>query len=161
MLILSLLFLMQVGFIDFIVHPLWETWADLVFPDAQELLEHLEENRNYYYSQTEDSPTPDAQGRDKDRTPIGGERDQFDLTLEDCEGEREAEAEAERAAAVAQERRTSEEAVEAVRKLSKELNQRDIQGCSTEERRASQEGKDEHGYAFSNLTHSSTRETDI
>ncbi|XP_072042994.1 3',5'-cyclic-AMP phosphodiesterase 4C-like isoform X3 [Amphiura filiformis] len=148
----------QVGFIDYIVHPLWETWADLVFPDAQDLLEHLEENRNYYYAQTENSPTPDEQERDKDCTPIG-DKDQFDLTLEDCEGETAAEAEA--AAEKAAQRIEAKEAVEAVRKLSKELNQRDIQGCSTEERRASQEGKDESSYAFSNLTHSSTRETDI
>ena len=41
----------QVGFIDFIVHPLWETWADLVYPDAQEILDTLEENREWYQSQ--------------------------------------------------------------------------------------------------------------
>ena len=38
----------QVGFIDFIVHPLWETWADLVYPDATAILETLEQNRNWY-----------------------------------------------------------------------------------------------------------------
>ena len=43
--------LIQVGFIDFIVHPLWETWADLVYPDAQEILDTLEENREWYQSQ--------------------------------------------------------------------------------------------------------------
>ncbi|RXG67853.1 cAMP-specific 3',5'-cyclic phosphodiesterase, isoform F [Armadillidium vulgare] len=36
----------QVGFIDYIVHPLWETWADLVHPDAQDILDTLEENRD-------------------------------------------------------------------------------------------------------------------
>ena len=41
---------MQVGFIDYIVHPLWETWADLVYPDAQEILDTLEENREFYHS---------------------------------------------------------------------------------------------------------------
>nr|3TVX_A Chain A, cAMP-specific 3',5'-cyclic phosphodiesterase 4A [Homo sapiens]3TVX_B Chain B, cAMP-specific 3',5'-cyclic phosphodiesterase 4A [Homo sapiens] len=40
----------QVGFIDYIVHPLWETWADLVHPDAQEILDTLEDNRDWYYS---------------------------------------------------------------------------------------------------------------
>ena len=30
---------LKVGFIDYIVHPLWETWADLVHPDAQDILE--------------------------------------------------------------------------------------------------------------------------
>ncbi|CAA9994114.1 unnamed protein product [Nesidiocoris tenuis] len=38
----------QVGFIDYIVHPLWETWADLVHPDAQDILDTLEQNRDYY-----------------------------------------------------------------------------------------------------------------
>lgn len=38
----------QVGFIEFIVHPLWETWADLVYPDACAILETLEQNRDWY-----------------------------------------------------------------------------------------------------------------
>ena len=33
------------GFISYIVHPLWETWAELVFPDAQEIMVTLESNR--------------------------------------------------------------------------------------------------------------------
>ena len=36
----------QIGFIDYIVHPLWETWGDLVFPDCQEILDALEYNRD-------------------------------------------------------------------------------------------------------------------
>ena len=40
----------QVGFIDYIVHPLYETWADLVYPDAQTILDQLEENREWYQS---------------------------------------------------------------------------------------------------------------
>ena len=35
----------QVGFISYIVHPLWETWAELVFPDAQDIMITLENNR--------------------------------------------------------------------------------------------------------------------
>ncbi len=54
----------QVGFIDFVVHPLWETWADLVFPDAQNILDQLEENRDWYQSHMPDENTsprpPDA-----------------------------------------------------------------------------------------------------
>lgn len=46
----------QVGFIDYIVHPLWETWADLVHPDAQDILDTLEENRDYYQSMIPPSP---------------------------------------------------------------------------------------------------------
>ncbi|CAH8590521.1 unnamed protein product [Heterobilharzia americana] len=41
----------QVSFIDYIVHPLWETWSDLVYPDAQTILETLEDNREWYFSQ--------------------------------------------------------------------------------------------------------------
>ena len=47
----------QVGFIDYIVHPLWETWADLVNPDAQFILDTLDQNRDWYHSQIPPSPT--------------------------------------------------------------------------------------------------------
>lgn len=47
----------QVGFISYIVHPLWETWAELVYPDAQDILVTLENNRNYYESLIPSSPT--------------------------------------------------------------------------------------------------------
>lgn len=46
----------QVGFIDYIVHPLWETWADLVHPDAQDILDALEDNRDWYFSMSTQSP---------------------------------------------------------------------------------------------------------
>ena len=48
----------QVGFIEFIVHPLWETWADLVYPDASAILETLEQNRDWYQARL--SPPPSA-----------------------------------------------------------------------------------------------------
>ncbi|XP_053907725.1 cAMP-specific 3',5'-cyclic phosphodiesterase 4A [Cuculus canorus] len=48
----------QVGFIDYVVHPLWESWADLVHPDAQEILETLELNRRWYQSRVPPSPEP-------------------------------------------------------------------------------------------------------
>lgn len=38
----------KVGFIDFVAHPLWESWADLVAPDAQDILDTLENNRGWY-----------------------------------------------------------------------------------------------------------------
>merc|ERR1712038_1560207 len=47
----------QVGFIGYIVHPLWETWADLVHPDAQDILDTLEDNRDWYQSQMPLSPS--------------------------------------------------------------------------------------------------------
>ncbi|GMT13953.1 hypothetical protein PFISCL1PPCAC_5250, partial [Pristionchus fissidentatus] len=48
----------QVGFIDYIVHPLYETWADLVYPDAQGILDQLEENREWYQSRIPESSPP-------------------------------------------------------------------------------------------------------
>jgi len=38
----------QVGFITFIVSPLWENWAELIQPDAQHIMQTLENNRLYY-----------------------------------------------------------------------------------------------------------------
>nr|XP_042118693.1 cAMP-specific 3',5'-cyclic phosphodiesterase 4C isoform X2 [Peromyscus maniculatus bairdii] len=72
----------QVGFIDYIAHPLWETWADLVHPDAQELLDTLEDNREWYQSRIPGSPTLTA-GRERP----GPDRFQFELTLEEAEEE--------------------------------------------------------------------------
>ncbi|RXM96992.1 cAMP-specific 3',5'-cyclic phosphodiesterase 4B [Acipenser ruthenus] len=72
----------QVGFIDYIVHPLWETWADLVHPDAQDILDTLEDNRNWYQSMIPQSPSPPfyEQGQDNHSTT---EKFQFELTLEE------------------------------------------------------------------------------
>ncbi|XP_029716999.2 cAMP-specific 3',5'-cyclic phosphodiesterase isoform X2 [Aedes albopictus] len=64
----------QVGFIDYIVHPLWETWADLVHPDAQDILDMLEENRDYYQSLIPPSPPALDEADDKIR---------FQMTLEE------------------------------------------------------------------------------
>ena len=36
------------------MHPLWETWADLVYPDCQDILDTLEDNRDWYQSQMND-----------------------------------------------------------------------------------------------------------
>lgn len=38
----------QVGFISFIVQPLWETWAELVHPDINHILDILKTNKSYY-----------------------------------------------------------------------------------------------------------------
>ncbi|KAM9762649.1 3',5'-cyclic-AMP phosphodiesterase 4B isoform 4-T4 [Menidia menidia] len=79
----------QVGFIDYIVHPLWETWADLVHPDAQDILDTLEDNRNWYQSMIPQSPSPPFydQGTHGHGGGTGGqgggEKFQFDLTLEE------------------------------------------------------------------------------
>ncbi|NWX12207.1 PDE4B phosphodiesterase, partial [Aegotheles bennettii] len=72
----------QVGFIDYIVHPLWETWADLVQPDAQDILDTLEDNRNWYQSMIPQSPSPPLEERGGD-CPNLMEKFQFELTLEE------------------------------------------------------------------------------
>ncbi|XP_064197494.1 3',5'-cyclic-AMP phosphodiesterase 4C-like isoform X3 [Anguilla rostrata] len=87
----------QVGFIDYIVHPLWETWADLVHPDAQDILDTLEDNREWYQSMIPHSPVSMSEGQDHEGVPGGGasmgvglapgEKFQFQLTLEEEEGE--------------------------------------------------------------------------
>uniref|UniRef100_A0A2K6EXJ2 Phosphodiesterase n=1 Tax=Propithecus coquereli TaxID=379532 RepID=A0A2K6EXJ2_PROCO len=76
----------QVGFIDYIAHPLWETWADLVHPDAQDLLDTLEDNREWYQSKIPRSP-PDLTSPERG----GPDRFQFELTLEEAEEEEEKE----------------------------------------------------------------------
>ncbi|XP_012697681.1 cAMP-specific 3',5'-cyclic phosphodiesterase 4B isoform X1 [Clupea harengus] len=79
----------QVGFIDYIVHPLWETWADLVHPDAQDILDTLEDNRNWYQSMIPQSPSP-PYDTDKDGQGVGGgagDKFQFEMTLEEEDSE--------------------------------------------------------------------------
>lgn len=72
---------MQVGFIDYIVHPLWETWGDLVHPDAQEILDTLEDNRDWYQSTIPQSPSPPPDGPDNEVESCTN-KFQFELTLE-------------------------------------------------------------------------------
>ncbi|KRY84992.1 putative 3',5'-cyclic phosphodiesterase pde-4 [Trichinella pseudospiralis] len=57
----------QVGFIDYIVHPLMETWADLVYPEGQAVLDQLEENRDWLFkkiSATESGELPPAEDQE-------------------------------------------------------------------------------------------------
>nr|XP_012646104.1 cAMP-specific 3',5'-cyclic phosphodiesterase 4A isoform X3 [Microcebus murinus] len=78
----------QVGFIDYIVHPLWETWADLVHPDAQEILDTLEDNRDWYYSAIRQSPSPPPEEEPGGPGhPPPPDKFQFELTLEEEEEE--------------------------------------------------------------------------
>ncbi|XP_051867474.1 cAMP-specific 3',5'-cyclic phosphodiesterase 4B isoform X1 [Pristis pectinata] len=74
----------QVGFIDYIAHPLWETWADLVHPDAQDILDTLEDNRNWYQSMIPQSPSPSPDEQEKEGQ-CSTEKFQFELTLEEDE----------------------------------------------------------------------------
>uniref|UniRef100_A0A3Q3JZ44 Phosphodiesterase n=1 Tax=Monopterus albus TaxID=43700 RepID=A0A3Q3JZ44_MONAL len=98
----------QVGFIDYIVHPLWETWADLVHPDAQDILDMLEDNREWYQSMIPRSPVPSSPeehlaevgpgggtvGAGGAVPSGGGDKFQFELTLEE-EDEEEVESDLE------------------------------------------------------------------
>ncbi|TKS74354.1 cAMP-specific 3',5'-cyclic phosphodiesterase 4D [Collichthys lucidus] len=96
----------QVGFIDYIVHPLWETWADLVHPDAQDILDTLEDNREWYQSMIPRSPSPSSPEEHHDEGPGGealgaggailsggggggADKFQFELTLEEEEEDEE------------------------------------------------------------------------
>ncbi|XP_067370478.1 3',5'-cyclic-AMP phosphodiesterase 4C-like isoform X4 [Channa argus] len=94
----------QVGFIDYIVHPLWETWADLVHPDAQDILDTLEDNREWYQSMIPRSPEPPSpEEHHVEVEPAGGavgaggaapsggggDKFQFELTLEEEEEDEE------------------------------------------------------------------------
>ncbi|XP_075889273.1 3',5'-cyclic-AMP phosphodiesterase 4D isoform X2 [Nelusetta ayraudi] len=74
----------QVGFIDYIVHPLWESWADLVNPDAQDILDTLEDNREWYQSTIPQSPSPTPDESEESSRPPGADKFQFELTLEEA-----------------------------------------------------------------------------
>ena len=77
----------QVGFIDYIVHPLWETWADLVQPDAQEILDALEENREWYQGQIPVSPSPSSQELKEEEEDEGEEGEEEVVVGQDEEEE--------------------------------------------------------------------------
>ena len=69
----------QVGFIDYIVHPLWETWADLVYPDAQGILDTLEDNRDWYQSMIPVSPSASFLSRKHNSDKEEETKFQFDM----------------------------------------------------------------------------------
>jgi hypothetical protein len=52
----------QVTFIDLIVYPLFETWSDLVYPEAQHILDNLSSTRQYWVSRITNSPPPTLPG---------------------------------------------------------------------------------------------------
>lgn len=79
------LFCLQVGFIDYILHPLWETWADLVYPDAQEILDQVEDNRDYFQKLIPISPSSSFTSSGKSFDEKSGATDgkfQFDIEEE-------------------------------------------------------------------------------
>jgi len=38
---------------DYIIHPLWETWSELVYPDCRDILAHFQTNRGWYSSRAQ------------------------------------------------------------------------------------------------------------
>jgi len=38
---------------DYIIHPLWETWSELVHPDCCDILAHFETNRDWFNSRAQ------------------------------------------------------------------------------------------------------------
>ena len=66
-------------FLDLIILPLWETWAELVYPDAQEMLDNLSQTREYWVKQNDYSSPPlsenepdveDRKSKNTSETPI-------------------------------------------------------------------------------------------
>ena len=74
------------GFIDYIVHPLWETWADLVYPDAVDILANLEQNRDWYFNQIPLSPGQSREALDRsDEEELLSDQGQAEFHVEDGE----------------------------------------------------------------------------
>ena len=48
---------------------MWETWADLVHPDAQDILDALEDNRDWYQSQIPLSPSSSSNDLKEEEEP--------------------------------------------------------------------------------------------
>ncbi|TRY74424.1 hypothetical protein TCAL_00657 [Tigriopus californicus] len=76
----------RVGFIEYIVHPLWETWADLVHPDSSHILEMLDCNRQWYSSKIPHSPTDPYQDEMREESNEEDDDEGDDEEDEDGEG---------------------------------------------------------------------------
>ncbi len=50
--------LLQISFIEYIIFPLWETWAELVYPDAQDVLDNISAIKDYWAAKNEESNSP-------------------------------------------------------------------------------------------------------
>lgn len=56
-------------FIDLIVYPLFETWSDLVYPEAQHILDNLNSTRQYWSTRIPNSPPPTSPSPTSSPTP--------------------------------------------------------------------------------------------
>ena len=82
---------LQVGFIDYIVHPLWDTWCELVYPGCQKILDTLLDNRNWYDERIPASPPEDvdedATANEDDLSPLSSRKCRFrcGTPLDECD----------------------------------------------------------------------------
>ena len=76
----------QVTFLDLIILPLWETWGELVYPDAQEMLDNLSQTRDYWVSQLKCASPPLSENEpDKDdKEPVNEVSVAVPQTKEQC-----------------------------------------------------------------------------
>lgn len=61
---------------------MWETWADLVYPDAQDILDQLEENRDWFQSMIPISPSSSFCSSAKSEEKSTDSKFQFDIEEE-------------------------------------------------------------------------------
>uniref|UniRef100_A0A5K4F8E6 Phosphodiesterase n=1 Tax=Schistosoma mansoni TaxID=6183 RepID=A0A5K4F8E6_SCHMA len=60
----------QIGFIDYIVYPLWETMAELLHPGLQVLMDNITNNRNWYVKAKEEEEEEEVKEENKKNNSI-------------------------------------------------------------------------------------------
>lgn len=57
------------SFIEYVIFPLWETWGELVYPDAQDILDHLSKTKDYWSTRIVNSPLPNEDTESNNKEP--------------------------------------------------------------------------------------------
>ena len=57
------------SFLDLIIIPLWETWGELVYPDAQEMLENLSKTREFWHDKIKCTSPPLSENEPEGEDP--------------------------------------------------------------------------------------------
>ena len=77
---------LQVSFIDFVVQPLWEAWAELVEPHCNDILLAIDSNKNHYQlldlTSSEDNESKGLQ-RDLKKRQVVCEKEMRDVKKEE------------------------------------------------------------------------------
>ena len=63
-------------FLDLIILPLWETWAELVYPDAQDMLDNLGKTREYWHDQIKCTSPPLSENEPEGEDPVSVKDDE-------------------------------------------------------------------------------------